>query len=139
MQNKLEYPVKVVLAWGEAISGNRKLRDWLLANGYPELGLFVHALHNQDGARKWLIDNGFSHLMAVINGAEGNKIAVQWLDKSGLDILAWVARAADNDDEAMMKLAKLPHREWLVIAQKIRSVKNEIEQDNNDVHKISKT
>ena len=139
MYSKLEYPVKIIVAWGEAISGNRKIREWLIANGYPELGLFVYALHNQDGARKWLLENRFPHLMAVINGAEGNKVAIQWLEKSGLDILAWVARGADNDEDALMKLAKLPHREWLVIAQKIRTVKNEIELDNNDVHKISKT
>ena len=35
-----QYPVKVLVAWGEAISGNAEFRDWLLGNGYPELGLF---------------------------------------------------------------------------------------------------
>ena len=43
-----QYPIKVLVAWGEAISGNGEFRDWLLGNGYPELGLFVHALHNQE-------------------------------------------------------------------------------------------
>ncbi len=137
MSIKIQYPVKIILAWGEAISGNSKLRDWLIANGYPELGIFTFALRNDEGSRKWLLDNGHPHLMAVINGAEGNKIAVAWLEKSKLDILAKVARAADNDDEAMLWLHQLDQKEWFMIAQKIRIVKNDIEYDNNDVHRIS--
>ncbi len=137
MSFKLEYPVKIVIAWGEAISGNEKLRDWLIANGYPELGLFTFALRNQDQARQWLLDNGFPHLMALINGAEGNKGALLWLEKYKLDIMARMARATDNDDDAMAWLQRHQQPEWFIIAQKMRTVKNAIEFDNNDVHKIS--
>ena len=49
---KTEYPAKVLLAWGEAISGHVGLRDWLIRNGYPELGIFTFALRNKDDARK---------------------------------------------------------------------------------------
>ena len=52
-----QYPVKVLVAWGEAISGNRELRDWLLGNGFPELGLFVHAMHNQQSAMTALVQD----------------------------------------------------------------------------------
>jgi hypothetical protein len=109
----------------------------LISNGYPELGLFTFALRNQDQARKWLLDNGFPHLMALINGAEGNKGAILWLEKYKLDIMARMARATDNDDEAMAWLQRHPQPEWFIIAQKMRTVKNSIEFDNNDVHKIS--
>ena len=61
-----QYPIKVLVAWGEAISGNEAFRNWLLGNGYPELGLFVHALHNQDEARNWLLNEGFPELMALV-------------------------------------------------------------------------
>ena len=44
----MQYPAKVLLAWGEAISGNREIRDWLMQNGYPELALTCHALHLDD-------------------------------------------------------------------------------------------
>lgn len=138
MTFKLQYPVKIVIAWGEAISGNDRLRDWLIANDYPELGLFVFALNNDDNARKWLMDNGHQHLMALINGAEGDKRAVFWLEKYKLDIMARMARATDNDDDAMMWLKLHEQPEWFIIAQKMRVVKNAIELDNNDVHKISK-
>lgn len=138
MSARLSYPAKVVVAWGEAISGNTKIRDWLISNGYPELGLFVFALHNKDEAREWLMKNGHPHLMALINGAEGNKQALVWLEQQGFDVLTRMARAVDNDDEAMEWLFRLPEREWFILAQRMRSVKNDIEFKNNDVHRFSK-
>jgi hypothetical protein len=48
-----------------------------------------------------------------------------------------IAKAADNDDASLHWLLTKGHKEWFVLAQKIRIVKNQIELDNNDVHKIS--
>lgn len=135
---KKTYPSKVLLALGEAISGNKGLLDWLLKSPYKELGLFVYALNNKADARKWLMENGHPHLMATINGAEGNRQALAWLEQYEFDVLAKVARVADNDDEAMHWLMQRGYREMAGIAQKMRFVKNEIESSNNDVHKISK-
>ncbi|MFT4683056.1 MAG: hypothetical protein ACJAU0_000596 [Flavobacteriales bacterium] len=137
MKLKTDYPAKVILAWGESISGNAQLRKWLMENGYPELGLFVYALFNKGDARDWLIKNGFPHLMALINGAEGNRNALLWLQKFELTVMFHIAKAADNDDASLHWLLTKGHKEWFVLAQKIRIVKNQIELDNNDVHKIS--
>ncbi|MBI1267091.1 MAG: hypothetical protein GC193_06625 [Cryomorphaceae bacterium] len=137
MANVLAYPVKIIIAWGEAISGNGEIRDWLIKNGYPELGLFAFAVRNNDEARKWLLDNKFPELLALINGAEGNSVALQWLKLNKYDLLHTMALAADNDDVAMATLGKLPEKEWFIIASKIRVIKNEIEAKNNDVHGIS--
>jgi hypothetical protein len=68
---RTEYPAKVLLAWGEAISGHAELREWLIKNGYPELGIFTYALRNKADARKWLMDNGHPHLMAVRGALKG--------------------------------------------------------------------
>jgi len=137
MKPSLVYPAKVLLAWGEAISGNVQLREWLMTNQYSELGIFVFALHNKDSARKWLLDNGFPHLMAMINGAEGVESALEWLDKNGYKIMEKIARGADNDNEAIEWLIKNNHRELSLISLKMRTVKNQIERENNDIHKIS--
>ena len=67
-----QYPTKIIVAWAEAISGNKTIRDWLTSNGYEELAAFTYALNLQDDARKWLMDNGHPELMALINGAEGD-------------------------------------------------------------------
>ena len=134
----MQYPAKVLLAWGEAISGNLEIREWLMTNGYPELGLTCHALQLVDSARSWLMANGHPHLMALVSGCEGDKQALQWLEKFGYTYLKDVALGADNDDEAVKRLLKANQREWAGIALKIRAVKNQIESDNNDMHKISR-
>ena len=136
---QMNYPIKIILAWGESISGNSKIRDWLIKNGYSELGLFSFALRNEDKAREWLINNKFPHLMALINASEGNVQAQKWLKQHNYELLLWISLAADNSEEALKKLEQLPQKEWSIIALKIRAVKNKIERDNNDIHKISKT
>ena len=133
-----QYPVKVLVAWGEAISGNRELRDWLLGNGFPELGLFVHAMHNQQSAREWLQQEGFPELMALCCGTEVDARAVQWLLNHGHITLANMARAADNDDDAMRILMEEPDRIWATLALKMRSIKNGIEERHNDWHSFNK-
>lgn len=135
---KVAYPAKILLAWGEAISGNAKIREWLMVNGYPELGIFVFALRNKDDAKKWLFDNDYRHLAATISGAEGNKSAIEWLNKSNFDVLARVAAVGHGDEAAFHWLIQHGQRELALIGKKIEAVKDEIERDNNDVHKISK-
>ena len=135
--NKLEYPAKIILAWGEAISGNAKIRNWLTQNGYPELGIFVFALYHKQDAREWLLNNKFEGLMALIHAAEGNKAAAQWLKNNQLEILLKMAQGADNDDQAINWLVTKGMPDLAVIAHKIRVVKNQIDEDNNNIHKIS--
>lgn len=134
---KRDYPAKVLIAWSQAIGGNKDLRKWLLENGYKELGMFVYALRNKDDAKDWLMKNGSEHLAATISGAEGNKGAVEWLEKYKFDILAKTAMVGDGDEAAFKWLVKNGHREMAMVAKNIQQVKDQIEQDNNDVHKIS--
>jgi len=135
---RTDYPAKILLAWGEAISGNAALRDWLIQNGYPELGIFTFALRNKADARKWLMDNGHPQLMAVINGIEGNAAALDWLERNNMGMLKQVALTGDGDDEAFKWLLQHGHREMAMLAQKMRVVKATIEEDNTDPHKYPK-
>lgn len=134
--NKFEYPVKILVLWGEAISGNEVACKWLIANGYSELGLFVYALRNMDKPRNWLLNNGYPHLMALINGVEGKKDAINWLIKNGLPLLAKVAAAADGDAEATKWLFE-NDKLFAIIAAKIKAVKDQIDLDNSWYYKIS--
>ncbi|MFI5204543.1 MAG: hypothetical protein ACHQF2_08620 [Flavobacteriales bacterium] len=133
----LDYPPKIIIAWGEAIAGNKKIRDWLILNGYRELGLFTFALRNKDDARMWLMKNGYPHLMAMINGVEGNKNALNWLLKHGYQILYKMALSGDGDEEAHQWLLNNGHQAYAMIAKKVEFVKDQIEDDNNDPHHIS--
>jgi hypothetical protein len=130
------YPIKILVAWGEAISGNNRIRDWLMNNGYNELGLFTFALRNNDEAMLWLIKNDFPHLAALINGIEGNAQALRWLDEYGFKDLKKMALAADNDTIVMKELMAQDKLKAM-LAMKMGAVKDEIERDNNDAHKIS--
>jgi hypothetical protein len=132
---RLEYPAKVLLAWGEAISGNREIRDWLIRNGYPELGIFTFALRNQREAREWLMKNGHPHLMAVITGIEGDERALEWLGQNGMHVLEQLARTGDGDDEAFAWLVRQGHRELAVIGRKMHKVKSDLDEEYGDPHR----
>lgn len=133
----LKYDAKILLAWGEAISGNIKIRDWLTQNGYPELGVFCFAVRNKDDAREWLMKNGFQHLFACINAAEGNKNALMWLKAHKYVVLEKIALVGDGDEKAYEWLIQNDLKLFALIAKKIEFVKDQIEADNNDPHKIS--
>lgn len=127
-----KYPEKILLAWGEAIGGNVEIRDWLLKEGYPELGLFCYALYFDKKSCEWLLKNT-PHLLALIKASEGKKDALMWL-KAKFPVLYKVALAADGEVfqmENLMRTDKL----MAGIAQKIKFTKDKIEEANNDVHR----
>ena len=128
-----KYPEKIIIAWGEAISGNLEVRDWLMKNKYPELGLFCHALYFDKSASDWLMKHA-PHLLATIKGVEGKNDAIRWLEINGFKLLAKVAKAADNDKEQMRWLM-LNDKLFGLLAQRIKLVKDDIEEANNDVHR----
>jgi len=132
----INYPPKILLAWGEVISGNSKIRDWMMKNGYPELGIFYHALRNDVKAKEWLMKNGYPHLLAMISGGEGDQIALKWLEQFDFFILKHMAMAIDGHSGA---------KNWLMnhdkiyagLALKMEIVKNEIDLKNNSPHTIN--
>jgi len=133
----LDYPAKVIAVWGEAISGKQKYLDVLLKSEYKELGLFVHAMHNQDSARKWLMENGYPHLLAMLNAIERKKDAIMWLKAHKFTVLYHMALCGDSEDESFEWLIQNGYKEMAMIAKKIEFVKNEIEDNNSDPHRIT--
>ncbi|NOQ70470.1 MAG: hypothetical protein GQ574_00625 [Crocinitomix sp.] len=135
----LNYPTKILVGWAEAIGGNIELRDWFLSSDqYKELGLVIHALLLKDDAREWLMKNGYAHLMAMVNGAEGNADAVHWLHKANFHVLKHVALAGDGDVDSSNWLIKNKHQEFAMIAERIRVLKDQIEETHNDIHNFGK-
>lgn len=135
----LKYPPKILVGWAEAISGNTQIRDWFLASEeYIELGMAVHAIMLKDDARDWLMHNGYAHLMAMINGVEGNQEALHWLEKNKFHVLKHVALAGDGSEDSFKWLIQNGHEEFALISQRIKKVKDEIEDDHNDVHKFGR-
>ena len=123
-----DYPDKVLLAWGEAISGNEKFVKFLLQNGYKELGIFCYALRSHTPSQIWLRDNGFFHLLALIYGSEGKEEASEWLHRNGFLKLKYMARAIHGDQVA---------QSWLIANEKILASitrKMEVIKDNEEYH-----
>ena len=134
----LNYPPKILIGWSEAIAGNKELTDWFLASEeYKELGMAIFAIKLKDDAREWLMENGYAHLMAMINGVERNQEALHWLEKNNFQTLKHVALAADGDELSMKWLIGNKLHEFAIVAQKIKIVKDAIEDSHNDVHRIS--
>lgn len=130
------YPIKILVAWGEAIDGNQKLKDWLIKNKFEELGMFCYALRNDSKAQNWLMKNGYPHFVALIKGIEGDKQAREWLAKNNFEILYHMSLAADGNIDAKRFL--LTHdKVYAALAKKMEKVKNDIEWGNNDIHKIN--
>jgi hypothetical protein len=136
LNNRL-YPPKVLVAWSESVKGNKEITAWLLQNDYKEFGVFYYALRNDAKSKEWLLDNGFPHLLALITGAEGDGKAINWLRQFGFEGLANVALAGDGNVEAFKWLQLNKELELMRLAKCIKEVKDDIENDNNDVHRIS--
>lgn len=135
----LNYPPKILVGWAEAIGGNTDLRDWFLeSEEYKELGIAVYAINLKDDARDWLMKNGYAHLMAMINGVEGNKEALHWLEQNNFHVLKHIALAADGNEDSFQWLLRNKHEEFAMISQKIKVVKDQIEEDHNDIHKFGR-
>lgn len=130
----IDYPDKIILAWSAAVTGDKKIQQWLLDNGYEELNVFVFALYNKEEARDWLVENGFAHLMALINCAEGNESAFDWLSKHKFDTLKYVGIAGDGQQEGYLWLKRYELKAWAHLAKNIQAVKDNIEERHNDIH-----
>ena len=133
-----EYPSKILLAWAKAVEGNVEIKKWLFDNEYPELAIAIDAIRLKETARDWLTENGYPHLMAFINAAEGNVKAQRWLELNNLDLLLHMALAIENEEESWKWIAQNTGPEIFILTQNIKRVKDEIEENHNDIHSFNK-
>lgn len=132
-----EYHPKIIIAWAKALEGNTDLLEYLLNNGYKELVMATHAIKLKDKARNWLMENGYPHLMAMINAAEGNQQALRWLNKNDFKLFYHMAIAIDGEKEGFIWINRHATQDLFLLTKSIKKVKDEIEEDHNDVHKRS--
>lgn len=133
-----DYHPKIILAWAKAIEGNVDLMNYLFENGYKELTMAAHAIRLKDEARDWLMENGYPHLMAMINAAEGNEQAQQWLKMNNYLLFYNMAIAIDGEAEGFKWINQNSTQEIFYLTRIIKQVKDDIEEDHNDTHRMSK-
>jgi hypothetical protein len=88
----LKYPAEILLAFGEAIDGQKTFLDWLMKNGYPELGALATAVRGSEEAFLWLMKNGYPDLAALDSAIDGREKAYHWLKATWLFLLHRVCR-----------------------------------------------
>lgn len=134
----MNYPPKIILAWAKAIEGNEEIAKFLADNGYLELNMASSAIYLKPEARAWLMQNGYPHLMAMINAAEGDQKALKWLRMNDFDLLANLALAIEGEDEGWDWLKYNASQDLFLLAQSIKKVKDQIEENHNDVHSFGR-
>lgn len=134
----MEYSSMVILAWAKAVEGNVELQHWLRDNGYIELYFSVFAIYLKDEPRDWLVKNGYAHLMAMINAAEGNTNAAKWLVEHNFIMLYHLAKAVDHEEESWLWLRQNSTQDIFILAQSIQTIKDQIEENHNDIHSFNK-
>ena len=135
---RLDYHPKIILAWAKAIEGNKELGEYLAKNGFEELNVSASAICLKQDARNWLMENGYPHLMAMIHASEGDAKALKWLHTNDFEILANIAMAVEDEQDAWMWLKKNATHDIFILTQTIKKVKDQIEENHNDVHSFGK-
>lgn len=134
----IDYPAKIILAWAKAVEGNQEILLWLKDNGYPELVMATYAIHLKNEAREWLPKNGYPQLLAFINAAEGNEKALGWLRVNDMELLYHMADAIEGEQTSWEWLSSNATPDLFILAQTIKKVKDQIEENHNDVHTFGK-
>lgn len=75
----LNYEPKILVAFGEAVSGNNKIFHWLAENGYIELASLANCINSDNAAFFWLLKNGYPHLAILSNAMDGYEDATNGL------------------------------------------------------------
>ena len=76
--------------------------------------------------------------MAFIHAAEGSSKAQKWLQLNQLDTLYHMAMAIESEDESWKWIAQNTGPEFFFLTQTIKKVKDEIEENHNDIHSFNK-
>lgn len=105
MNSSFDYPVEVLLAFGEAIKKKEQFRGWLEENGYMHLAKLSLAISNDKVAFEWLLSN-FPQYAAFDRAIDDDVQAKIWLKKNGLDFDIVFADACAGKTDAVAWLAK---------------------------------
>jgi hypothetical protein len=76
--------------------------------------------------------------MAMINAAEGNETAQKWLLAHDFEILYHIAMAVEDEQMSWEWLGKNVTPDIFLLTQSIKKVKDQIEENHNDVHSFGK-
>ena len=74
-----------------------EFREWLITNGFPELGALSDAIKGSKNAVQWLMNNKYYHLAAFDALLDDDEQARKWLQEYNYPILIVLADAVNQD------------------------------------------
>lgn len=105
MNSSFNFPVEVLLAFGEAVKYKEQFRVWLEENGYMHLAKLSRAISNHHDSFEWLLKN-FPQYAAFDRAIDDDAAAKVWLKRNGLDFDIVFADACAGKTDAIAWLAK---------------------------------
>ena len=130
----LNYPPKIILAFGETISGNNEILNWLLKNGYGELAALSYSIRGSQEAFTWLMNNGYTHFAALDSAIDNDAKAYKWLGDHKYPFLIVFADACHGKKEAMDWMVRNNLTGMLRVTQKIREFRYNQIYDYHKMH-----
>ncbi|HAL64064.1 MAG TPA: hypothetical protein DCX03_02630 [Bacteroidales bacterium] len=127
----LNYDAKLILAFGETITGNKKILDWLLKNGYPDLAALSYSIRGSEEAFKFLLKY-YPRLAALDAAIDNNEKAYLWLKEHNYHFNIIFADACHGKPEALKWLMDHQLEGFISVAEKIRYFR---ENQYFDIHK----
>jgi len=115
------YPTKILMAFGCTFEPEGdEFFEWLMRNGYPELGALSQTIQGDTKAKDWLMEHGFPHLAAIDSVIDKEPKAEEWLIKNHFEVNLAFAKAINRDDDAIEWLEKKELQVFIILADKIR-------------------
>ena len=74
----------------------------------------------------------------IDNAAEGNESAQKWLLSHQFGLLYHMAMAIEDERESVMWIAKNATQDIFLLTKTIKKVKDNIEENHNDIHSFRK-
>jgi hypothetical protein len=129
------YPAKIWLAFGETFTDKgQPFVEWLMKNGYPELGALSHSIRGSDEALSWLLKNKFFHLAALDSAIDEDQKAYKWLHDNKHLFLILFADACHGSKNAIDWLKRNDLKAFLIITGKIKEWRDSQTFDYHKLH-----
>lgn len=136
-----KYPLKILIAFNEALNGNKKIYEWLVNNKYPELAALISGIKGSVPAYKWLSKHKFLAFCAFIDALEEDIKALEWLKNHKFDLLLTILLYCKGDIRTELLLKKKA-KIYFYIAKSIKDIYTQTEKENEDMfnymYRISK-
>lgn len=122
-KSSFNYPVEVLLAFGEAVKKKEQFKLWLEDNGYEHLAQLSLAISNDKKAFNWLVKN-FPQYAAFDRAIDNDVKAKIWLKNNELEFDIIFADACAGKTEAIAWLVK---NELDIFLRLAKIIKNDID------------